>query len=305
MLCSIIIPHHNLLPLLVRCLDSIPDDSRIEVIVVDDNSNSETVEGLKQLQIKSNVRILYTKEGRGAGYARNKGLESASGKWLLFCDSDDYFNPNMVDCIVKYADTDYDVVFFGFDTVTSDSLSPIPSRVIGSAKAFRNKDIGYFKYRFHGPWAKLIRKSLVDQYKIKFDETICSNDTFFSGLVGFHCSDPIIDSFPIYVTTIRQGSLVNAMTMESLFVRIDVSLRYNAFLKEIKKNKYRINILSLIFYLHSIDTAKFREYLSNYLHDESLFNILMDGAKCVSGFVKHKMNRKNDLRKQIKIQRND
>lgn len=303
MLCSIIIPHQNILPLLSRCLNSIPDDSRFEVIVVDDNSNEETIDGLKRLQLKSNVKLIFTKEGKGAGYARNKGLEIASGKWLLFCDADDYFSPNMVDCVDKYANTDYDVIFWGFDTVTSETLSPLSSRVIGSMKALKNNDVGYFKYRFHGPWAKLIRKSLIDQYQIKFDETICSNDTFFSGMVGYHCSNPVINSFPIYVTTIRQGSLVNSMSIESLSTRIDVSLRYNDFLKSIYQNKYRINILSLVFYFHSIDNGKFKEYLSDYLRRETFINILIDGMKCISGYVKHKFNRKKDLRKQIEIKK--
>lgn len=303
MLCSIIIPHHNLLTLLVRCLNSIPNDARFEVIVVDDNSDAETVAMLKSLKVKANVKIVYTKEGRGAGYARNKGQEIATGKWLLFCDSDDYFSPNMVDCVLKYDKTDYDVVFWGFNTVDSETLAPLSSRVIGSAKALKNNDTGYFKYRFHGPWAKLIRKSLVDKHKIRFDETICSNDTFFSGLVGYYCENPIIDSYPIYVTTIRKGSLVNGMSVNSLSTRIDVSLRYNDFLKKIGENKYRINILSLIYYFRSIDNDRFKKYMADYLGKESLKNIMIDGMKCISGFVKHKLNKKNDLRKQIKIQK--
>ena len=94
-LCSIIIPHHNLVSLLKRCLDSIPDRCDFEVIVVDDNSNSESISKLKLLDIHKNVNIIYTHEGKGAGYARNVGIERAKGKWVLFCDSDDFFTFEM------------------------------------------------------------------------------------------------------------------------------------------------------------------------------------------------------------------
>lgn len=301
MICSIIIPHHNLVSLLKRCLDSIPDIDDFEVIVVDDNSSKNEVEKLKALTLKKNVKIFYTTEGKGAGYARNKGIELARGEWLLFCDSDDYFFPNMESCVKEYKYSKYDVVFWGFETVDSDTLCHMTSRVIGSKKAFKNNDISYFKYRFHAPWAKLIKKSLVDKYNIRFDEVICSNDTFFSGKVGFYCENPIIDQRLIYVTTVRQGSLVHSMNLESLTIRIFVCTKYNKFLNEINKNKYRINMISLLLYLRDVDHKLCKTYLNEYLKKESLPNIVRDLKKSFTGFLKQKLIKGENMRKHIKI----
>lgn len=301
MLCSIIIPHHNLVGLLQRSLASIPNREDFEVIVVDDNSDAETVSQIRALKLNPNVKIIYTTDGKGAGYARNVGIEAASGKWVLFCDSDDFFTKQMPELVEEYAESDLDAIFFGFRTVDNDTLCPMSSRVVGSNKALKNKDLDYFKYRFHGPWAKLVQRRLLVDYNIRCDEVVCSNDTFLAGMIGYYAHNSIVDQREIYVTTIRQGSLVHSMNEFSLKTRIDVSLRYNRFLREINMNKYRINMIGLLLYLKDVNRTLFYSYLKNYLKDESIKNLWRDFSKSTSGFLKQKFVKGENLRKHIKI----
>lgn len=90
---SIIIPHHNIPDLLGRCLRSIPEREDVQVIVVDDNSpgNENYLRDIPELSRK-NVEFYITKDGLGAGHARNVGLSHAIGKWLVFSDSDDFLS---------------------------------------------------------------------------------------------------------------------------------------------------------------------------------------------------------------------
>lgn len=72
---SIIIPHKNTPRLLERCLYSIPTWDEIQIIIIDDNSNSESVDFSHfPGNGRKNTEVLFTKEGKGAGYARNIGL---------------------------------------------------------------------------------------------------------------------------------------------------------------------------------------------------------------------------------------
>ncbi len=90
---SIIIPHKNTPDLLQRCLDSIPRRVDLQIIVVDDNSDIEKVNFIHFPGLNDpHIEVVFTKEGKGAGYARNVGLKHAKGKWLVFADADDKFN---------------------------------------------------------------------------------------------------------------------------------------------------------------------------------------------------------------------
>ena len=87
---SIIIPHKNIPDLLKRCLDSIPRRNDVQIIVVDDNSDPEKVDFSNFPGVGEKcVEVYFTKEGKGAGFARNVGLKYAIGKWVLFADADD------------------------------------------------------------------------------------------------------------------------------------------------------------------------------------------------------------------------
>ena len=85
---SVIIAHKNLMGLLRRTLDSIPQRSDIQTIIVDDNSDIAAEEWAAFMKNYEQEELVLTKEGRGAGYARNVGLTRARGRWIIFADAD-------------------------------------------------------------------------------------------------------------------------------------------------------------------------------------------------------------------------
>lgn len=119
---SIIIPHKNIPDLLQRCLNSIPRRTDIQIIVVDDNSDPKKVdfEHFPGVGEKC-VEVYFTKEGKGAGYARNMGLKYAKGKWLLFADADDYFVDDLLPFFDEYVYSVLDIVFF--DVESRDNIT--------------------------------------------------------------------------------------------------------------------------------------------------------------------------------------
>ena len=110
---SIIIPHKNSTGLLQYCLSSIPVRDDIQVIVVDDNSDPNKVDFMNFPKWKGGCYECYfTKEGKGAGYARNVGLEHAKGKWVLFVDADDFLVADADDIFESTIGVDADIVFY-------------------------------------------------------------------------------------------------------------------------------------------------------------------------------------------------
>lgn len=119
---SIIIPHHNSPQLLQRLIDTIPQREDIEIIIVDDNSD----EGQKASVNRLDVKTFYIdkEHTKGAGKARNVGIEHATGKWILFADADDLYKPGFIDVLDEYKDDDIEILFFNVDSVNSDTLLP-------------------------------------------------------------------------------------------------------------------------------------------------------------------------------------
>ena len=68
-----------------------------------------------------NHRNIFTRENKGAGYARNVGLSLAKGKWLLFADADDFFNLGFLNVLDNYIDSDNDIVYFSANSINIDT----------------------------------------------------------------------------------------------------------------------------------------------------------------------------------------
>lgn len=114
---SIIVPIYNVEKYLRRCLDSLVHQSikEIELILVNDGSPDGSHYICDEYAAKDpRVKIIH-KENGGLGYARNSGLEIATGKYVAFVDSDDYVSLDMYEKLYNYAESyKSDVVFCGF-----------------------------------------------------------------------------------------------------------------------------------------------------------------------------------------------
>ncbi|MDY4931576.1 MAG: glycosyltransferase [Alistipes shahii] len=113
---SIIIPIYNVEKYLCRCIDSVLAQTLkdIEIIMVDDGSPDNCPILCDEYAKKDRrIKVLH-KKNAGLGYARNSGLEVATGEYIIFIDSDDYVSQNMFDRLYSVATRDQaDAVFCG------------------------------------------------------------------------------------------------------------------------------------------------------------------------------------------------
>ena len=114
---SIIIPVYNVEAYLRQCLDSVLVDNKFtgQVICVNDGSTDGSGKILEEYEKNyPNVEV-YSQENQGQSVARNNGLDHATGDYVLFLDSDDYYARSAIDYLTKLATDNPDVDFFYLD----------------------------------------------------------------------------------------------------------------------------------------------------------------------------------------------
>lgn len=234
---SIIIPHYNMPDLLERLVSSIPNRDDIQVIIVDDKSpNADEYKREYVFLNRDNIEFYISQINGGGGAARNKGLTYAKGKWIMFADSDDFFNKGFDKVIDDYYDSDFDVIYFNIDSVESDNINKKSNRSDSKSCLFeryaQSHDANIFRYNYPEPWGKMIKREFVEKNNIKFDETRVANDFFFSVQVGCLAKKIGIVNKKVYTLVNREGSVSHnyADTLEKLYTRLDVSERVELFL---------------------------------------------------------------------------
>ena len=231
---SFIIPHHNTPDLLKRLVKSIPQRNDVEIIIVDDNSDEDK----KANVVRDDVSIFYIdkEHTKGAGRARNVGLEHANGKWLIFADSDDFFSEAISDLLDRYKDCKSDIIYFKVEGRDSDTLELVTrgtkyNKFLEKYKIKRNKmSEDMLRYSHVIPWCKIIRRSLITDNNIKFEEVRYSNDVMFVTKVAHNAQKIEVSDIVAYNVTVRSGSLMTQKTGESRKCRFDVSMRRLRFL---------------------------------------------------------------------------
>ncbi len=187
---SVIIPVFNAEKYIRKCLDSILDQTckDLEVICVDDGSTDRSLDILREYENADRRVKVLSQENAGAGAARNKGLEYASGEFLSFLDSDDFFEPDMYERVLEKAEQyQADFVVFGSDQYYTDQDTfksvnwVIRHKEIPPYQPFSYRSLtgNVFKTFVGWAWDKLYRKSFIDRWNLRFQEQRTSNDLFF------------------------------------------------------------------------------------------------------------------------------
>lgn len=114
---SIIIPVYNSEKYINKCIDSILNQtySNLEIILVNDGSSDRSAEICYNYSINYKNIYLYNKKNGGTSEAKNLGIDKATGKFLLFIDSDDYIDNKYVENLIDAADlNNVDLVVAGY-----------------------------------------------------------------------------------------------------------------------------------------------------------------------------------------------
>lgn len=194
---SVIIPVYNTGKYLQQCIESVLTQTyrNIEVICVDDGSTDSSLELLHSYaENDDRVRVI-SETNSGPAVARNKGIESASGEYLTFLDSDDWMESTCVETTVRRLErthADMAVIdYFEFNAATGVRKRAIGGILPDKFPAGTAETPGTFTWRDNPewafralqnvPWNKMLRTQFVRRNHLHFEEDVrLTEDVMFS-----------------------------------------------------------------------------------------------------------------------------
>ena len=176
---SIIVPIYNAENFIKKCVDSLLNQTKkeLEIILINDGSTDNTLKILKEYKDK---RIkLFSNKNQGIGKTRNFGISKATSKYIMFCDSDDYYEPNMCELMFNEAEKkNLDIVICDFYK-EYDSGKVEPFKVASFDYTTLKETPSLIRTINLAPWNKIYKSELIKENNIMFEEKLKYEDTPF------------------------------------------------------------------------------------------------------------------------------
>lgn len=306
-LVSVIVPFYNSEAYLDRCIRSIVNQTykNIELIMVN-NASTDNSSDIAETFLKDNRVRLIDCNGKGVSNSRNEGLKYATGKWLLFADSDDYLEVSMIEDMMKAVSdkADNNVVCVETGYFDEDSTGEILTynENNGIQKVFNKEEMltelfesstnhyqGYL-------WNKLLRLDIIKDNEITFNEDIYYNEDRLFMTRYFLGTDAASKVFYIpkayYHYIHHKESAMGKIKVQPVNKVITEIKAFNEIKKLLSETGYnkaieKLNVVSLNSCFVLLTTIDFKEaqtekdYVINYLREDKATGTKYKIKRCI------------------------
>lgn len=279
---SIIVPVYNVENYIKKCLDSIFDQTYkdYEVIVVNDGTKDNSMNIVNNYKVK-----IVTQKNQGLSAARNHGVEKAKGEYLIFLDSDDYWDKDLLLNLSESITNNPDVVRFQIKEVYENSDKEIEYKEqefegLDGVSAF-NKIVKY--HYVENAWCYAIKRSYYLKEKFSFKKGTIHEDYGLIPLVIIKAQSVNSISYVGYNYLQRQGSIMSTKNYEKTLKKVsDMYEHYHYLINEINKTNLDSKIFksyvanSMILKTLELEPKEYKEYQKKLKADKIFNNILSD-----------------------------
>lgn len=217
---SIVVPIYKVEPYLPKCVESLlaqdlPKED-YEIILVDDGSPDLCGEICDEYAARYvNVKVVHRKNG-GLSAARNTGIEVAQGEYVLFVDSDDYLEPNVLKTLVDKMESDHlDILRFNYQNVNEHYVVFEPNKFgkpfvdyrddVCDGLTFLTERLGFGCYA----WQFVIRREMLPG--CLFKEGIYFEDTEWTPRLLLKAQRVTSTNVMVYNYLMREGSITQSV----------------------------------------------------------------------------------------------
>lgn len=285
---SIILPVYNTKIYLQECVDSLYKngvDENIEVIFIDDGSTDGSAELLDSISF-SNAKIFH-RSNHGVSDTRNYGIKQATGRWVMFVDSDDFLLPNWINTVKKYELSNSDIIFF-----TKEGIEATKKDMIMWCLNYQANN-----YSYAAPFSKMYKRDFLLRNNIIFQKNIINGeDMLFNTEALIRASNIQVVNSPIYSYRVSNAS--STKRYNSNF--FDSNFLFRIEIKKILQESDLFTDTELFNILMVLEQRGNLEIIRRITYLKSLKNYKRECKKMIQK-MQIKVCKKNDLKTRIML----
>ena len=283
---SVIIPVYNVELYLAECIESVINQTfkDIEIICIDDCSTDSSLRILQEYANKDErIIILQNEVNLGQSVARNKGLDTARGKFVLFVDSDDFIEPHLLETTLEYSNG-IDMVCFNYEEYNPQNIGSFFHNYLLENGLYSNE--AYFIESAEKnslvvvPWSKLYKREFLVKNNLHFESGMIYEDNLFYLQCVLKAKRIYTINEKLYIYRIRPDSTVTKK-LQPKNVNDYFRLIYTTTQEYIENDvseKFSISIEYFIVTLINTYISMNKQYIYENINDDN--SRVFDGTVC-------------------------
>jgi len=298
---SIIVPIYNVEDYLDKCLTSLVNQSEqeIEILCINDGSTDNSLEVIKKFEALDSRVKGFTKENGGLSDARNYGLKLVKSDYVMFIDSDDFCELDMVElCLKHMKQNDADMCVFNVnnyfqetDTYTTTKL-PFQEGVKYQLK--ENKDM--LAYCNNAAWNKMYKVSLFTDHQVEYPFGYRHQDLGTTPILLHYAKSVVFIDKPLYNYLADRTNNLTTTYDKKIYHIIDMVEHVVTFYKEndlFDEYQDELKYLASINVIHSLKKLRF------YTDKQFIFKFIDDAFDVLSKHFDIKNHKYNPIAEKV------
>lgn len=279
---SIIIPVYNVEKYIDGCLKSVMNQTYkdYEVIVVNDGTKDNSMDIVKKYDVK-----VIEQKNQGLSAARNTGVKHAKGDYLIFLDSDDSWNKDLLKELSKSIKNNPDVVRFQIQETyeNSDDVKPFNEQSFEDKNGVEAFNMISSYHFIENAWCYAIRRDYYKKNKFSFKVGTIHEDYGLTPLIIIKAEKVNSIEYIGYNYLQRQGSIMSSTAYEKIQKRVgDMYEHYVFLINEIDKTKLDSKVFksyaanNILLKLLELNKEDYKKYSKRARKDKIVNNLLAD-----------------------------